>query len=113
MMSKILDAFKGARKIEVFLAIAAIAVLLLQGIGQIGTSNQTSLENRLEKTLSQIEGVGRVSVMIVENENAQAEGALVVAEGADDIGTCLRIQYAVSTLLNLNIGQIEVVPHTK
>lgn len=106
---------KGARRIEWILAAAAIAVLLLMsgGLRFGGEGIQTDLERRLTGILSQVDGVGKVRVMVAEDEDGSVEGVLVAAEGADDIRVCLRIQYAVQTLLGAEASQIEVVEHAK
>lgn len=105
-MKKILDRLRGARWIELLLAIAAAAILLLQLMDGSGGSD---LERRLVSILSSVEGVGGVEVMVVEGEDGAVEGVLVVADGADDAGTCLRIQYAVQTLLGVEAASVEVV----
>lgn len=108
-MKRLLELFRGARKIEIFLMIAAAAMLLLQFGSTSGKHAQTDLESRLTLALRQIEGVGEVHVMIVQQEDETAQGVLVVADGADDVGVCLRIQYAVKTLLGVESSEIEVM----
>ena len=93
-MKKFLGELKAARNIEWFLAILAIAVLLL----------------RLSAILSRIEGAGSVEAMISEDGS---NGVLIVAEGADDLGVCLHLQYAVQTLLGTESSRIEIVPYQK
>lgn len=112
-MKKMLDMLKGGRRIELFLALVAAAVLLLQLVGSVSTCSGTGLEQRLEGILGQIEGVGRVKVMVTENVDGEAEGVLVVAEGADDIGVCLQLQYAVQTLLGTDAARIEIVRYAR
>ena len=106
-MKKLLEIIRGVRRIELLLLIAAIAVLVLQSCS-FGTIGSSDLEDRLCAILSAIEGVGEVRVMVVEGEQGVAEGVLVVAEGADDAGTCIRIQRAVKTLLGIELSRIEV-----
>lgn len=107
-MKRLLELFRGARKIEIFLMIIAAAILLLQ-FQPSAQDTQTELESRLSSILRQIEGVGNVRVMIVQREDEDAQGVLVVADGADDAGVCLRIQYAVTTLLGVESSEIEVM----
>lgn len=108
-MKRILELLKGARRIEWIAAAVAAAVLLLQLTGSLApTGAQTDLERRLASILSSVEGVGRVEVMIAEDGEGGVEGVLVVAEGAWDAGVCLRIQYAVETLLGVDASAVEV-----
>ena len=112
-MKKMLDMLRGARRIELFVALVAAAVLLLQLVGSVSTGSGTELEQRLAGILGQIDGVGRVRVMVTENANGEAEGVLVVADGADDVGVCLQLQYAVQTLLGTDAARIEIVRYAQ
>ena len=113
-MKKMLDILKGARWFEVLLALVAIAILLLQFAGSASFgSDGTELERRLSGILGQIDGVGRVKVMVTQSADGVPEGALVVAEGADDVGVCLRLQYAVQTLLGIEASKIEIVRYAQ
>ena len=112
-MKKILEALRGARRIELLLALAAVSVLLLLQLpesGGVGFAGQTNQEARIAAILGRIEGVGRVEVMLSEQESG---GVLVVSDGAKDLAVCLRIQYAVQTLLGTDVSRIEIVPYTK
>lgn len=108
-MKKILEELKGARRIEWFLAVAAVAILLLtQCAGSDSAARyRTDEESRLISVLQKIDGVGRVDVMI----SADALGVLVVADGADQLAVCLRIQYVVQTLLGCEASDVEIVPY--
>ena len=99
-----------------------------------GTRSATELETRLETVLSSIEGAGRVSVLIAysdpahgydgafsasagQKESARSasgvSGAIVVAEGASDIGVRLRLENAVTALLGLEPDRVSVFPMNK
>lgn len=111
-MKKFLEELKGARNIEWILAAMAIVLLLLtywNGNSSTGIV-QTEQEQRLAAILTRIEGVGDVEVMISEEEQ---KGVLVVAEGANNLGVCLRLQYAIQTLLGTEAIRIEIVPYQK
>lgn len=109
-MKRILELLKGARRIEWIAALIAVAILLMQLLGAIEPAGtQTDLERRLEAILASIEGVGRVEVMVAEDAEGGVEGVLVVAEGAWNAAVCLRIQYAVETLLGIEASAVEVV----
>lgn len=110
-MKRFLEIFKGARRLELILLAAAVAILLLQlgGQGLMGGEVQTDLEKRLSGLLSQMDGVGRVRVMVAQREDGEIDGVVVAAQGADDLGVCLRVQYAVQTLLGVENTKIEIV----
>ena len=111
-MKRFLEIFKGARRLELILLAAAVAILLLQlgGQGLMGGGEvQTDLEKRLSGLLSQMDGVGRVRVMVAQREDGEIDGVVVAAQGADDLGVCLRVQYAGQTLLGVESAKIEIV----
>lgn len=116
MANGFIEKLRGARKIEVFAAIVVIALLALQWMNTAAISpsgEKSELEVRLESILTQIEGAGRVDAMITQQENGVVTGALIVAEGADDIKTYLNLQNAVKTLLNIDLSQIRIINRAK
>ena len=109
-MKKILEALKSARRIELFFVIAAAAILLLQWSGSSNSAGgRTILEKRLESVLGQVQGVHRISVMVSQNESGTPEGVLIVTDAAQNISACLQLQYAVKTLLGVDLCRIEIV----
>ena len=63
----------------------------------------------MERILQRIEGAGRVSAMITQGEDGAVTGAVIVAEGLSDVQTYLRVQRAVSALLNVEAAKIEII----
>lgn len=110
-MKKFFEELRGARSIEWFLAVLAIAILLLMlWNGGTPDSTKTAQEQRLTAILKRIDGVGHLELMISDEPQC---GVLVVAEGADNLEVCLRLQYALQTLTGIDAGQIEIVPYQK
>ncbi len=87
---------------------ACVAACALLG----GSDADTSPEGRVSKVLSEMTGAGRVEVAIFYEEDAQRQsvpcGAVVVADGAGDVGVRLRLRRAVQTLLGLGEECVEV-----
>lgn len=103
---------RGARGFELFalLAVLALVLLVLLGDGSAkGGGEKTDLEARLERILSRIDGAGRVSAMVAQDESGDATGAVIVAEGLEDVGTYLNLQRAAMALLGLEPASIEIV----
>lgn len=91
-----------------FLITALICVLLVLFMnGEDGTGVDSS-EGRMEKILSSIEGAGRVNIMIA-GEVGAAHGAVVAAEGADDMRVYLELLRAVRALTGLESNCIEII----
>lgn len=82
----------------------------------------TAMRVRLEKIVSEIDGVGDASVIInwdksvstsisgSGTENPKATGVVVVCKGGNSTKVKLDVIYAVSTLLDLSIEKIMVYP---
>lgn len=65
----------------------------------VDNEENDSLETRLEKILSKIEGVGKTEVLVTYRENeTKIEGAIVIAEGAENIDVKQKILQAVETV---------------
>ena len=111
MVKRLLYALRGARWIEWFaaLALAALLALALISHGGGGGETGTPLELRVERILGRIEGAGKVSAMITQGEDGAVTGALIVAEGLSDVQTYLRLQRAVSALLDIGAEKIEII----
>ena len=111
MVKRLLEGFRGARRIEWFaaLALAALLALMLLNHGGNGGGAGTELELRVERILGRVEGVGKVSAMIAQGEDGEVTGAVIVAQGLTDIRTYLCLQRAVSALLELSPDRIEII----
>lgn len=119
-MGKLLEVWRRIRQDGGLLVMIALAVgvcLLLpqEQATQTGASSQE--ESRLAAVLSAMEGVGRAEVVIRWDETSAtmaqagsktALGAVVVAQGAEDIGVKLKLIRAVTTLLQLQPDAVEV-----
>ena len=112
MMKRLMDRLRGARRIELFAALALAALLALMLIdlgGSDGGEPRTELESRVERILGRVEGAGRVSAMVTQDGDGAVTGVLIVAEGLADMQTYLRVQRAVSALLNVEAAKIEII----
>ena len=101
---------KLGRDAWLLIAIAACAALcLLLGMGE-QTPSATEDEVRLARVLSAMEGAGQVEAAIfyTADEAAVPCGAVIVAEGAQNVAVRLQLTRAVCTLLGLEAGQVEV-----
>lgn len=112
MANGLLDRLRGARRIELFAAMALVALLALMLVnhpGDGGEAQKTELEARMESILSRVEGAGRVSAMITQAEDGRVTGALIVADELKDVATYLRLQRAVAALLEVETSRIEII----
>lgn len=67
------------------------------------------LESRLERILSQIEGIGKVQVMITMNEEEQVQGIAVSAQGGDRSTIAKEIVEVVRALFDIETHKIKVI----
>ena len=107
-MKQLGELLKGARRIEFWIAAAAVCALLALALGGGTNTRADDVEARMERILSRIEGAGRVTVMLSGVEGAP-EGAVVAASGADSARVVLELQRAVQALTGLELGKIEIV----
>lgn len=91
------------------LALAAAIVLCLTLGTTETTAAATDEEARLSRVLSSMSGAGQVEVAVFYQEESSIPcGAVVVAQGADDVEVRLQLSRAVCTLLGLESAQVEV-----
>lgn len=89
--------------------ILLIVIAIPTDSDEIQTAAGTSLENRLEKVLGQMSGVGEVSVMITYQEDEKVEGVAIVAEGGDNAVVVRNITEVVQALFNVDSHKIKVI----
>ncbi|MDC7286529.1 hypothetical protein NXH76_01820 [Blautia schinkii] len=84
------------------------------------TTDKSELEKKLESLLSNVEGVGRVQVILMTGPEKDAQGfansggqkitgVLIAAEGADNSVTVQNIQQAVMALFQVEAHKIKVM----
>lgn len=126
--------FKDKRGNSVIYILLVVGILLLAGgstkthTDAVKTKNQTeiaqdSIQSQTEKILSEIEGVGKVSVMIsyikrddgnllLSKDNncdeGEVKGVLVVADGGENAAVKEKIVRAVKSALGVDSHKIEV-----
>lgn len=106
-------------RLPVWIAAAAIAVLLALMLTQTeGGSTASQQEMRIAEVLSTMAGAGRVEVVLyyapqstsafASSAETAPTGALIVAEGAQDMAVRLNLIRAVRTLLGLPETAVDV-----
>lgn len=111
-MKNLMGLLKSARWFELLVFVALIAILLVCALNSSGQKSAlyTDEERRLGEVLSEIDGAGRVLVMLRQNA---ADGsycaAVVTAEGAENLRVMFKLQQVVKTLTGLKTEQIEIV----
>lgn len=108
----------GYAKIRDIVLLSVLAILLIFAVYKIFYNDTTykisetvSLSNNnelsLKKLLSEIDGVGDVDVMILEEEN-DVKSVIIVCDGANNIRVNLIVLEATSTALNVDRNNIKI-----
>ena len=108
---------KGKTTIWLLLAMGALAAAFLLAPSETDTATQT--EKRIAEVLSAIHGAGKVEVALfcateesdpfaARVSSARPTGAVIVAQGADDMQVRLQLIRAVRTLLGLGENAVDV-----
>ena len=122
-MKQMLMRLRAAFTPQAALLLAAALLLLALGGSLTDGGAQEDLESRVERTLSAMEGAGRVQVVImtraqqtepgtwVKTDNAVEIpcGAVAVAEGAGDPLVRIELEQALCALLGLPASAVSVV----
>jgi stage III sporulation protein AG len=95
--------------IIVVIIIIALALLIYSSVDKEDSrvNDMDDEEMRLSAVLSEIEGAGKVTTMIVR-EDGKVKGVLVIAEGAEDISVMLKLLNATSTVMGVDRSVVEV-----
>ena len=87
------------------LMICAMLCLLLGAPSETDTTE----ESRISRVLSTIQGAGDVEVAVYYKDAIPC-GAVVVAQGAQDVAVHLRLTSAVTTLLGIDQSRVAIYP---
>ena len=136
-VSELISKIKSIKHINLILGAALVAVVMTVYFCTVSCSDKESentsvnidgsdyctvMQVRLEKSLSEMSGVGNASVVInwdktvtptfgsSSSENPKATGAIIVCDGGSNPKTQIDVIFAVSTLLDLPIDKIMVYP---
>lgn len=107
MNEKIMEFLKSKYKYGVMLIIGVLFVLL--SVGGTNDNGSTSLEKKLKNTLEMAEGVGDVDVMLTFDENNKVEGAIIVAEGAENTLVKKTLHDSAVAVLNLPDYKVQIL----
>lgn len=106
-----------AKRVWLFAGIPLLIAILLMAASHSGVEEKhmTALEARLSATLSEIDGAGKVRVMVLSGNEpagrpdaAEVRGVIIVSDGAYDVGIQIKLQRAAMTLFSLPAERVEV-----
>lgn len=109
-MKHLLEALRGAKRIEILVITVIVCILMVLWFGaQDNNGYENEEEARMSRLLSNIEGAGRVHVMISTNSEGENTGVVVVSPGAKNMHVLLELQRTVRTLTGLDLDRIEIL----
>ena len=134
LLNKIIEAFKGKKKIALILLLVSLGLMLIaissMDAGLEADSNDLSeykeaLEKRLEKLCSEVDGVGKCTVMVtflrgeentykgsqlIESKPPEVLGVTVVCDGGDSAQVKARISQMLCALFDIGANRVAVLP---
>ena len=91
------------------LVVVGILCIMFSSLSDNGGSLCTSTEKKLKTTFEMAEGVGDVDVMLTFDENNKVEGAIIVAEGAEEASVRKKIHDSAVAVLNLPDYKVQIL----
>ena len=134
LVNKIIEAFQGKKKIALILLLVSIGLMLIaissiDSGGEVDSSNlseyKEALEKRLEKLCSEVDGVGRCTVMVTfsrgeentykgsqltESKPPRVLGVTVVCDGGDSAQVKARLSQMLCALFDIGANRVAVLP---
>lgn len=90
-----------------------ILVVIFSSVKSDSNVNKSNVEKELCKILEMSEGVGDVDVMLNKNENNIVEGAIIVADGAENPEIKKILHDSAVAILNLPDYKIQILKKQK
>ena len=97
------------RNVALLIALGACVLLCLL-MNLIAPSAEATPEDAISRVLSAMAGAGHTEVAVYRNAQDVPCGAVVIADGAQDISVRLWLTDAVATLLGLDASAVVVYP---
>lgn len=97
-------------KYSAYILLAIFAAILLFALAVYfdkEDASGTTTETRLEQIIGQIDGVGKLDLMVNEADG-EILGVIIVCEGANNLSVRLDIINAVSTALGISRASIQI-----
>ena len=120
--SKLIPKLKGVKNLEIVLAVllAAVAVVAYVAISVGGGAKKsetqvqmTEAEARVAEVISEISGVGKTRVLITNGADKSVVGVVVVAEGASNMDSRVKMIRLVEKATGATVDQIEIFEMAK
>ena len=120
--SKLMTKLKGVKNLEIVLAVllAAVAVVAYVAISVGGGAKKsetqvqmTEAEARVAEVISEISGVGKTRVLITNGADKSVVGVVVVAEGASNMDSRVKMIRLVEKATGATVDQIEIFEMAK
>lgn len=119
--SKLITKLKGVKNLEIVLAVllAAVAVVAYVAISVGGGKKSetqvqmTEAEARVAEVISEISGVGKTRVLITNGADKSVVGVVVVAEGASNMDSRVKMIRLVEKATGATVDQIEIFEMAK
>ena len=120
--SKLITKLKGVKNLEIVLAVllAAVAVVAYVAISVGGGAKKsetqvqmTEAEARVAEVISEISGVGKTRVLITNGADKSVVGVVVVAEGASNMDSRVKMLRLVEKATGATVDQIEIFEMAK
>ena len=134
LLNKFIEAFKGKKKIALILLLVSLGLMLIaissiDSGGEVDSSDlseyKEALEKRLEKLCSEVDGVGKCTVMVTfsrgeentykgsqltESKPPQVLGVTVVCDGGDRSEVKARLSQMLCALFDIGANRVAVLP---
>ena len=136
--SKLFGKLKNIKHIEIYIAVIFIVIMLLIYLSNTKTNDKkqkittndlsvtsyiSNIEEKLERSLSNIAGIDKVKVMItlnlkdieVKDEKIsltsfpEIKGVLITAKGVNNTANRLKVLHAVQAVIDITNGNIEIL----
>ena len=140
---KWVEKLKNIKHIEIYITIIFVIILILIFFSSTSTNNKpnsynkttptiqdnsvttyvSNIETKLEDILSQVQGAGKVNVMLTLDMNSttikdneiqmntfpQVKGIIIVADGVENTSVKMNILKAVQAVIDISSGRIEIL----
>lgn len=103
--------FLKANKKYIALLLVGLFLLLLPSFSNFSGNTAPTQEQRFKEVITKVQGIGEIEVMVSYTKEGDVDGAVIVAEGVENMDIKKQITDAASTAFGVSAYKIQVLSY--
>lgn len=103
--------FLKANKTYIALLLVGLFLLLVPSMFNFSSNTSKTEEQRFKEVIQKVQGIGEIEVMVNYTKEGDVDGAVIVAEGVENVDIKKQITDAASTAFGISAYKVQVLSY--